>query len=144
MAASAQPGAFLWGVATSAQQIEGAVREDGRSESIWDRYASVPGNISDGSDPRVACDHYHRWREDFELLRWLGVNAYRFSLAWPRVLPDGTGVPNPAGLDFYDALVDALLAAGITPSVTLDHWDMPQVLQDRGGWPARATVDAFV
>jgi beta-glucosidase len=141
---AAFPSDFAWGVATSAQQIEGAVGEDGRGESIWDRFAAQPGHIADGSDPRVACDHYHRWREDLGTLGWLGVNAYRFSLAWPRILPTGTGAPNARGLDFYDALVDALLAAGIQPYVTLDHWDLPQALQDRGGWGARDTVDAFV
>ena len=143
MSAAAFPPGFLWGVATSSQQIEGAVAEGGRGESIWDRYASVPGNIRDGSDPRVACDHYHRWRDDVALMRDLGVNAYRFSVAWPRVLPAGLGAVNAAGLDFYDALVDGLLEAGIRPFVTLDHWDVPQALQDRGGWTSRDTVDAF-
>jgi len=144
MNAIAFPADFRWCVATSAQQIEGAFDEDGRSESIWDRYAATPANIADRSDARIACDHYHRWRADFELLRWLGVGAYRFSIAWPRVLPAGTGAPNAAGLDFYDALVDALLASGIEPFVTLFHWDLPQVLQERGGWMNRQTVDAFV
>ncbi len=138
------PADFLWGVATSALQIEGAGDADGRGESIWDRFATQPGAIADGSNPRTACDHYHRWRDDFGLLRWLGVNAYRFSIAWPRVLPTGAGAVNDRGLDFYDALVDALLAAGIRPCVTLNHWDLPQALQERGGWVARATVDAFV
>jgi beta-glucosidase len=143
MDAPARPADFLWGVATSAQQIEGAAGEDGRGESIWDRFASVPGRIADGSDPAVACDHYHRWREDLDLLRRLGVGAYRFSIAWPRVLPDGRGKINPAGLDFYDALVDALLAAGIRPFATLYHWDLPQALQERGGWNTRDTAAAF-
>lgn len=138
------PADFLWGVATSAQQIEGAVREDGRGESIWDRLASIPGRVEDGSDPSVACDHYHRWREDLELLASLGVGGYRFSIAWPRILPDGKGAPNGRGLDFYDALVDALLAAGIRPFVTLNHWDIPQALQDEGGWIRRETAQAFV
>jgi beta-glucosidase len=137
------PDDFLWGVATSAPQIEGAAREDGRGESVWDRYAARPGNIADGSRPDVTCDHYHRWREDLERLHWLGVGAYRFSTSWARVMPDGRGRPNPAGLDFYDRLTDGLLAAGIAPCVTLNHWDMPQVLQDRGGWPSRETVAAF-
>ena len=137
------PEDFVWGVATSAQQIEGATTADGRSESIWDRYASIPGNIDDGSDPSVACDHYRRWREDLGLLSDLGVNAYRFSIAWPRVLPRGVGGVNAAGLDFYDALVDALLERNIQPFVTLYHWDLPQVLQDRGGWTSRDTAMAF-
>ncbi len=137
------PDGFLWGAATSAAQIEGAVAEDGRGESIWDRFASVPGNIEDGSTPAVACDHYHRWREDIALMRELGLGAYRFSVAWPRVLPEGTGAVNEAGLDFYDRLVDGLLDAGIRPFVTLYHWDLPRALQDRGGWAARTTVDAF-
>jgi beta-glucosidase len=144
MNAAPFPRDFLWGVATAAQQIEGAVGEGGRGESIWDRFASASGRIADGTDPRVACDHFHRWREDIELLRWLGVGAYRFSIAWPRVVPDGAGPVSAAGLDFYDALVDGLLAAGIRPFVTLNHWDLPQALQDRGGWVSRATVDAFV
>lgn len=143
MTAASFPPGFVWGVATSAQQIEGAAGEAGRGESIWDRFASGAGHIADGTDANVACDHFHRWREDIGLLAWLGVGAYRFSLAWPRVLPDGTAV-EPTGLDFYDALVDRLLAAGIRPFVTLNHWDLPQALQERGGWAARATVDAFV
>jgi beta-glucosidase len=138
------PETFLWGAATSAPQIEGAHAEGGRGTSIWDRFAATPGRISDGSDARVACDHYHRWREDVSLLQWLGVGAYRFSVAWPRVLADGRGPVNPAGLDFYDALVDALLEAGIRPFPTLYHWDLPQALQDRGGWGARDTAEAFV
>ncbi len=137
------PPGFLWGVATSAQQVEGAVGEAGRGESVWDRWAGVPGNVADGSDPRVACDHFHRWRQDVELLRWLGVNAYRLSIAWPRVRPAGDGALNARGLDFYEALVDALLAAGIAPFVTLHHWDLPQALEERGGWAARSTVEAF-
>lgn len=143
MTLRAFPGDFLWGAATSAYQIEGAVAEDGRGESIWDRFAAVPGNISDGTDAGVACDHYHRWREDVALLRRLEVGAYRFSTAWPRILPRGTGRVNEPGLDFYDALVDGLLASGIEPVVTLYHWDLPQALQDRGGWGARDCVDAF-
>jgi beta-glucosidase len=138
------PENFLWGVATSAHQIEGAVQADGRGESIWDRFAATPGKIEDGSDASIACDHYHRWPEDLELLRWLGVGAYRFSIAWPRVLPMGRGAVSAAGLDFYDRLVDGLLAAGIRPFVTLYHWDLPQALQDEGGWGARGTADAFV
>ena len=138
------PDGFLWGVATSAYQIEGATGEGGRGESIWDRFASIPGAISDGSDGSIACDHYHRWREDLQLMRHLGVKAYRFSIAWPRVMPHGRGAINAAGLDFYDSLVDGLLEAGIRPFVTLNHWDLPQRLQDGGGWAARRTADAFV
>lgn len=138
------PDDFLWGVATSAAQIEGAVAEDGRGESIWDEFARQPGRIADGSDPSVACDHYHRWREDVDALEWLGVGAYRFSIAWPRVIPDGRGAVNQAGLDFYDRLVDALLAARIRPFVTLYHWDLPLPLQRAGGWASRDIVDAFV
>ncbi len=138
------PDGFYWGAATSAQQIEGATREDGRGESVWDRFAATPGRVEDGSDPTVACDHYHRWREDVARMRDMGLTAYRFSVAWPRVLPAGRGRVEPRGLAFYDALVDALLAAGITPFVTLNHWDTPQVLQEAGGWGVRDTVDAFV
>jgi beta-glucosidase len=137
------PADFVWGVATSAPQIEGGWREGGRGESVWDRFAATPGKISDGSTAHVACDHYHRWREDLDLMRWLGVDAYRFSVGWSRVLPTGRGEASAAGLDFYDALVDALLEAGIAPHVTLNHWDMPQALQDAGGWPARETARWF-
>lgn len=137
------PERFVWGVATSAQQIEGACRVDGRGESIWDRFASRPGSIEDGSRPSVSCGHYERWREDLDLMSWLGVGAYRFSTSWSRVMPRGVGRPNPAGLDFYDKLVDGLLTLDITPFLTLNHWDMPQSLQDRGGWPSRDTCGAF-
>ncbi|MBE3014736.1 beta-glucosidase [Microbispora sp. NEAU-D428] len=134
---------FVWGVATSAYQIEGAALEDGRLPSIWDTFCEVPGAIDGGDTGEVACDHYHRWREDVGLLERLGVDAYRFSVAWPRVVPDGTGPVNPRGLAFYDRLVDALLDAGIRPFATLYHWDLPQALQDRGGWPARDTAQRF-
>ncbi len=138
------PDGFIWGAATSSQQIEGAIGEGGRGESIWDRFAAVSGKIEDGSNPDVACDHFHRWREDIEFMKWLGLGAYRFSIAWPRIIPTGTGQVNPAGLDFYDALVDGLLEAGIEPFPTLYHWDLPQVLQDKGGWASRTTAEAFV
>lgn len=131
---------FTWGAATSAYQIEGAWDADGKGESIWDRFAHE-GHIPESGD--VACDHYHRLEEDLDLLAALGVDAYRFSIAWTRILPDGTGPVNPAGLGFYDRLVDGLLARGIEPVPTLYHWDLPQALQDRGGWEARATADAF-
>lgn len=144
MSLAAFPPGFLWGVATSAPQIEGGVREGGRGESIWDRFAAEPGRIADGSRPDIACDHYHLWREDVALMRGLGLGAYRFSIAWPRVVPAGRGAVNHAGLDFYDALVDGLLAAGIEPFPTLYHWDLPQALQERGGWGARDTAAAFV
>ncbi|MEV1203444.1 GH1 family beta-glucosidase [Microbispora rosea] len=134
---------FVWGVATSAYQIEGAALEDGRLPSIWDTFCEVPGAIDGGDTGDVACDHYHRWREDVGLLERLGVDAYRFSVAWPRVVPDGTGAVNPRGLAFYDRLVDALLDAGIRPFATLYHWDLPQALQDRGGWPERDTAQRF-
>src|SRR5258705_198396 len=133
---------FLWGAATSAYQIEGAVAEDGRSPSIWDTFCRVPGAIDNGDNGDVACDHYHRWPQDIELMRRLDLDAYRFSIAWPRVLPEGTGRVNQAGLDFYERLVDGLLAAGIRPFATLYHWDLPQVLQDRGGGAGPGTGPA--
>ncbi|MEN3306532.1 MAG: beta-glucosidase [Micromonosporaceae bacterium] len=131
---------FVWGAATSAYQIEGAVSEDGRAPSIWDTFCQVPGAIENDDTGELACDHYHRWPQDLALMRQLGLDAYRFSIAWPRVLPDGTGRVNEAGLDFYDVLVDGLLEAGIRPFATLYHWDLPQALQDRGGWPERDTA----
>jgi beta-glucosidase len=137
------PGDFVWGVATSAYQIEGAVAEDGRLPSIWDTFSHTPGKVTGGGTGDVACDHYHRWREDIGLMQAIGVDAYRFSIAWPRVRPDGGGPINAAGLGFYDRLVDALLAAGITPYPTLYHWDLPQTLQDRGGWMVRETAERF-
>ncbi|MFD5574711.1 GH1 family beta-glucosidase [Streptomyces cadmiisoli] len=140
---AALPHDFLWGTATAAYQIEGAVAEDGRSPSIWDTFSHTPGRIANGDNGDVACDHYHRWREDVSLMRRLGTNAYRLSVAWPRVVPGGDGAVNAKGLAFYDELVDALLEADITPSVTLYHWDLPQALQDRGGWPERETAEHF-
>ena len=137
------PASFTWAVATSAFQIEGGAAEEGKGESIWDRFAHEPGRVLDGATGDVACDHYHRWAEDVALMTDLGVDAYRFSIAWTRVLPDGKGAVNVAGLGFYDRLVDALLASGIEPLVTLYHWDLPQGLQDRGGWPERRTAHAF-
>jgi beta-glucosidase len=137
------PADFVWGAATAAYQVEGAAREDGRGESIWDRFTTLPGAIANGDDGAVACDSYHRYREDVRLMRELGLNGYRFSISWPRILPDGRGRPNPAGLDFYDRFVDELLANGIEPFPTLYHWDLPQALEDQGGWPARETVEAF-
>ncbi|WP_371790007.1 GH1 family beta-glucosidase [Streptomyces sp. NBC_01471] len=137
------PAEFTWGVATAAYQIEGAVAEDGRSPSIWDTFSHLPGKIDNEDNGDVACDHYHRWREDIGLMKQLGVDAYRFSVAWPRVVPGGDGPVNEKGLAFYDRLVDSLLEAGITPFPTLYHWDLPQTLQDRGGWPARETAEHF-
>ena len=137
------PDGFLWGAATAAYQIEGAVHEDGRGPSIWDTFAHTPGATLRGDTGDLACDHYHRWPADLDLLRELGVGAYRFSVAWPRVVPAGAGKVNAAGLDFYDRLTDGLLDRGITPMVTLYHWDLPQALQDRGGWADRDTADHF-
>ncbi len=137
------PPDFVWGAATAAYQIEGAAHDDGRGESIWDRFTSLPGHVANGDTGRVACDSYHRYPEDVRLMRELGLGAYRFSIAWPRVHPEGRGRVNAAGLDFYDRLVDELLANGVEPFPTLYHWDLPQALEDRGGWPERGTVDAF-
>ncbi|MFC3500656.1 GH1 family beta-glucosidase [Micromonospora krabiensis] len=137
------PAGFRWGVSTSAYQIEGAVDADGRGPSIWDTFAHSPGRVVDGSTGDVACDHYHRHRADVALLSGLGVDAYRFSVAWPRVQPSGSGPVNAAGLDFYDRLVDDLLAHGIDPVATLYHWDLPQPLEDSGGWLARDTAHRF-
>ena len=138
------PQGFRWGVATSAYQIEGAVHEDGCGLSIWDTYAHTPGKIEAGHNADVANDHYHRYREDVALMKELGVKVYRFSIAWPRIFPTGTGSPNGKGVDFYSRLVDELLAAGIEPFPTLYHWDLPQALQDKyGGWQSRETVNAF-
>ncbi len=135
---------FRFGVATSAFQIEGAAAEDGRGESIWDVFCRQPGAIADGSNGDVACDHYHRWESDLDLIASLGVQSYRFSVAWPRVLPDGMGAWNAKGMAFYDKLIDGLLERGIEPLLTLNHWDLPQALQARGGWAARDTVHRFV
>lgn len=131
------PPGFVWGAATASYQIEGAWQADGKGESIWDRFSHTPGKIEYGHTGDVACDHYHLWREDIGLMQALGLQAYRFSISWPRVLPTGRGAANAAGLDFYDQLVDGLLAAGIQPYVTLYHWDLPQALHDQGGWTNR-------
>ena len=137
------PEAFVWGVSTSAYQIEGGVDVDGRGPSIWDTFSAIPGKVIGGDDGRIAADHRHRMTEDVALLAELGVDAYRFSIAWPRVQPDGRRAASGGGLDFYRALVDALLAAGVEPVVTLYHWDLPQALEDAGGWPARDTASRF-
>jgi beta-glucosidase len=137
------PAGFLWGAATSCYQIEGAAREDGRRPSIWDTFSGVPGAVRNGDTGETAADHYHRWPEDIAMMRELGLGAYRFSVAWPRVQPGGSGPANPAGLDFYRRLVDGLLEADIVPVVTLYHWDLPQALQDAGGWPVRETAERF-
>jgi beta-glucosidase len=137
------PGNFTWGAATAAYQIEGAWNEDGKGESIWDRFSHTAGKIENGETGDLACDHYHRWPEDVALMRDMGLKAYRFSIAWPRILPEGLGQVNQEGLDFYSRLVDALRDANIEPFVTLYHWDLPQRLQTQGGWPARMVVTAF-
>jgi len=127
------PDNFIWGAATAAYQIEGAWAENGKGESIWDRFAHTPGKIRNGDSGDVASDHYHRWQEDIALMKSIGLKSYRLSLAWSRILPNGRGKVNQAGLDFYDKLIDGLLEAGIRPLVTLFHWDLPQALQDEGG-----------
>ncbi len=138
------PADFLWGAATASFQIEGATREDGRGESIWDRFCATPGKVKNGDTGEPACDHYHRYPRDVTMMKELGLRAYRFSIAWPRILLEGTGRVEEKGLDFYDRLVDELLAAGIRPFATLYHWDLPQILQDRwGGWAGRDTAEAF-
>jgi beta-glucosidase len=134
------PAGFRWGAATAAYQIEGAVTADGRTPSIWDTFSHTPGAVDNGDTGDEACDSYNRWPEDLALLRELGVDSYRFSVAWPRILPDRSGAVNPAGLGYYDRLVDDLLGAGIRPLLTVYHWDLPQYLQDAGGWPARDTA----
>jgi len=137
------PHDFLWGAATAAYQIEGAWKADGKGESIWDRFSHTPGRIANGDTGDVACDHYHRYEEDIALMRRLGLKAYRFSISWPRILPEGRGAVNEAGLDFYDRLVDRLLAANITPFLTLHHWDYPQALYEAGGWTNRDNLPLF-
>jgi beta-glucosidase len=134
---------FLWGVSTASYQIEGSTTADGRGKSIWDSFCEQPGRVKNGDSGEFACDSYRRWPEDIELLRELGVGAYRFSIAWPRVQPEGRGKPNQAGLDYYKRLADAVRAAGIEPWAALYHWDLPQTLEDSGGWPARDTALRF-
>jgi len=136
------PDGFVWGAATASYQIEGAADEDGRGRSIWDTFSETPGKVLGGDTGAVACDHYHRYPQDIQLMKELGFDAYRFSIAWPRVQPDGH-IIEPRGLDFYDRLVDELMAADVTPYTTLYHWDLPQVLEDKGGWPARDTAYRF-
>jgi len=137
------PRGFLWGTATAAYQVEGAWNEDGKGESIWDRFSHTPGKVKNGDTGDVACDQYHRFAEDIALMRSLHQASYRFSLSWPRIQPEGSGAPNMKALDHYDRLVDALLAAGIRPSCTLYHWDLPQALEDEGGWPNRDLARHF-
>jgi beta-glucosidase len=137
------PKGFYLGTATASYQIEGAWNEDGKGPSIWDTYAHKPGNIRDGSTGDIANDHYHRYKEDVALMKNIGATAYRFSVSWPRIFPEGTGAPNPKGLDFYNRLVDELVASDIAPFATLYHWDLPQALQDKGGWQSREIPKAF-
>jgi beta-glucosidase len=137
------PDGFLWGTATASYQIEGAVDEDGRGPSIWDTFCHTPGKVFHGDTGDVACDHYHRWEEDVALMAQLGVNSYRMSVAWPRVQPEGSGEYNQSGIDFYRRLLDSLVEHGIAPVVTLYHWDLPQALQDLGGWTSRDTSKRF-
>lgn len=140
---SSFPPDFVWGAATASYQIEGAIHEDGRGESVWDRFSATPGKVRGGDTGAVACDFYNRYRDDVSLMRDLGLDAFRFSISWPRVLPKGRGAVNQRGLDFYDRLVDELLACEIEPFATLFHWDSPQALEDTGGWSERATAEAF-
>ncbi|KGX93968.1 beta-glucosidase [Pontibacillus halophilus JSM 076056 = DSM 19796] len=137
------PKGFEWGVATASYQIEGAVHEGGRGESIWDRFSHIEGNIQNGDTGDIACDHYHLYKDDVALMKELGVKTYRFSISWPRIFPNGTGDVNEEGVQFYRNLLEALHEAGIEPAVTLFHWDLPQKLQDKGGWLNRETADAF-
>jgi beta-glucosidase len=137
------PRGFTFGSATASYQVEGAATEGGRLPSIWDTFSRTPGKVWNGDTGDVACDHYHRWESDLDLMAELNLDAYRFSIAWPRIVPTGTGEVSRAGLDFYSRLVDGLLERGIRPVATLYHWDLPQPLEDAGGWPVRATADAF-
>ena len=137
------PENFIWGTATAAYQIEGAWNKDGKGESIWDRFCHQEGNILNGDTGDVACDHYHRWEEDLNLLKEYGITNYRFSISWTRIFPEGTGDINQAGVDFYNNLINGMIARGITPWVTMYHWDLPQALQDEGGWTNRECVEWF-
>lgn len=134
---------FIWGVSTSSYQIEGAANEGGRGPSIWDTFSRIPGAVANADNGDIACDHYHRYNEDLDLMKWLGVGAYHFSIAWPRVIPTGSGPLNKVGMDFYDRLIDGALERGITPWPTLYHWDLPQALQDKGGWNNRECAHWF-
>ena len=136
-------GRFVWGAATAAFQIEGATKADGRGESIWDRFAATEGKVALGDTGDPACEHYYRWRDDLDLMKSLGLEGYRFSISWPRIQPTGRGPANPRGLDFYRALVEGMLERGIRPLATLYHWDLPQALEDEGGWASRDVVDRF-
>ncbi|WP_456276210.1 GH1 family beta-glucosidase [Bacillus sp. AK128] len=137
------PKDFIWGTATSSYQIEGAVKEDGRGESIWDRFCRIPGKVQNKENGDIACDHYHLYEDDIKLIKSLGVQSYRFSVAWSRIFPEGTGTPNPKGLDFYKRLINSLLEHDIEPLLTMYHWDLPQLLQDKGGWMNRDMTDYF-
>lgn len=134
---------FKWGVATAAFQIEGASAEGGRTKSIWDVFCEIPGKIQNGDDGTVACDHYHRYEEDLEIMKWMGVNSYRFSVSWNRILPNGVGEVNHAGIDFYNRLIDSMISKGIEPLLTIYHWDLPQALHEKGGWLNRESADWF-
>lgn len=137
------PKDFIWGSATASYQVEGAYDKDGKGESIWDRFSHTPGKIENNDTGDVACDHYHRYEDDIKLIKELGLKSYRYSIAWPRIFPDGNGKPNPKGMDFYKRLTNLLLENGITPAATLYHWDLPQKLQDKGGWTNRDTIEYF-
>ncbi len=141
--AAGLPAGFRFGAATAAYQVEGAAREDGRGESIWDRFSHRPGAVENGDTGDVACDHYHRWASDLDLMASLGLESYRFSIAWPRVQPDGRGAFNPRGIGWYRRLAEGLLERGIEPVATLYHWDLPQARQDAGGWAVRDTALRF-
>ncbi|HLI77172.1 MAG TPA: family 1 glycosylhydrolase, partial [Acidobacteriaceae bacterium] len=137
------PPDFLWGIATSAFQVEGAWNEDGKGESVWDRFAHTPGKIRGAATADVACDHYHRYREDLKLVTAMNLKSYRFSIAWPRIQPNGTGPANPKGLDHYSRVVDTVLENGLRPFCTMYHWDLPQALEGKGGWPNRDLAQYF-